>query len=1264
MKRARKSEFSIRKLSVGVCSVVIGMSFLATNNVLAEEVVTNPENAAEALAQPVATTDSNTEAAVTELRSESDGGEGETPLTNPEEAAQEQSEETKELPSYDYSQLPADLTGLAFVENEIKKVENVVLDQSNGAKISFDETVKEHFKTSTSGTIYVEYIAPSNAGFHSIFNATSSSDENKYTSVYVNAGTLGVEIRTNQGTRHLKNGSERVKNGEWNSIALTYDKNPTTQETTLKLYANGVLSLKDTSSRDLFTAIPNFEHVQVGAAQRANTSKWGLNGMFVRNATIYNRVLTEEEVMQRSALFKREPYTPPVREGEEVSNKLAVFEGGSGNQKNANGVFSYRIPALFKTDKGTLIAAIDERNTTSGDWGDIATVVKRSSDNGVTWGDTIKIVDLRNSTSGPRQVDPFTIDPALVQDPTTKRIFALYDMMPDHVVDGLGGAFGVSPTPVEAYSTIEGKKYLNIFKGNEVYTVREDGRVYDPNGQATEYRVNVNDKSTHFANLGDLYRGDQLVGNIYFQHDTGESAFKVAKTMFIWMSYSDDDGVTWSRPRDLTSNFIQSHMKFLGLGPGAGIVLRTGEKAGRLVVPGYVANYTSGFSGSQSAFVFYSDDHGETWHMGKTFNDGRRLADGTVLDSRTMNNNTEQGTEATLVQLNNGDLKMFMRGLKGKVRVATSKNGGTSWENDVEIMEDVPDVYVQLSAVHLEREGKEYVVLANAGGPGRTNGHVRLAEVQENGTLKWINHRQIEDGKFAYNSLQYLGNDEFGLLYENSSGNQNDYTIYYKKFNWKFLNLPEPKLPENPLLSVEVDNNNFAILTFEKPILPTAMPRLLLSNGRTIEFITQPSDKHLIYRITEEDKGAAILDVATGDLSNINGFKTVLGHFISKTDTRKINKLDAQALKITAADVWQGGKGPDKLLDGDKESVTELLWDVSANYVDGKLPEHIRLPQTLTFTQRTDDPFNLHTMTISKRTPGNGTMTKYRVKAYLKEEMVHDSGELSVPFEQAEIIYSFGDGIRIDRLELIPLEARRNPDTVANQMLTLREVALYTVNTLEERRRNEVVETIAFRTEKIEDPTLPKGQEIVSVEGKNGSVTKLYDVVLINGVVSGNVFVGEKEGSRVEPITQVIRVGTKVEAPVNPPIEPNQPDTPSQPDTPNQNQKPISGAFVKPLVEVDTELHFKNGKGVFEKDVYASVEQVKAEDTKPEVMPMHKEGSKTAPANTKEAVAETANINNAASLPNTGSQTDVLSFMGLLGIGLGLAVARRTKRSV
>jgi sialidase-1 len=76
------------------------------------------------------------------------------------------------------------------------------------------------------------------------------------------------------------------------------------------------------------------------------------------------------------------------------SAPVAVYRAGS------DGYFSYRIPALLRTPKGTLLAFAEARKNSRSDSGDIDMVVKRSSDGGMTWSAQKLIVDQGPDTIG------------------------------------------------------------------------------------------------------------------------------------------------------------------------------------------------------------------------------------------------------------------------------------------------------------------------------------------------------------------------------------------------------------------------------------------------------------------------------------------------------------------------------------------------------------------------------------------------------------------------------------------------------------------------------------------------------------------------------------------------------------------------------------------------------------------------------------------------------------------------------------------------
>ncbi|HFH8294738.1 sialidase family protein [Streptococcus agalactiae] len=477
-----------------------------------------------------------------------------------------------------------------------------------------------------------------------------------------------------------------------------------------------------------------------------------------------------------------------------LSAKTEVYRGGDFGRKNKDNVFGYRIPSLLKTEKGTLLAGADERIEQACDWGNIGMVIRRSEDDGVTWGKRETIVNLRNNprvplvTSGDYSGSPINMDMALVQDTSskTKRIFSIYDMFPEG-----RGVISIANTPEKEYTQIGGQSYLNLYnneKKSKVFTIRDKGIVYNFKGKKTDYHVITETTKSDHSNLGDIYKGKQLLGNIYFtKHKT--SPFRLAKSSYVWMSYSDDDGRTWSSPRDITASLRRRGMKFLGIGPGKGIVLKWGPHAGRIIIPAYSTNWKSHLRGSQSSRLIYSDDHGKTWHTGKAVNDNRVLSNGEKIHSLTMDNKKEQNTESVPVQLKNGDIKLFMRNLTGNLEVATSKDGGETWQNHVKRYKEVHDAYVQLSAIRFEYDKKEYILLVNANGPGkkRQDGYARLAQVNRNGSFKWLYHHHIQDGSFAYNSVQQLNNDQFGVLYEHREKHQNSFTLNYKVFNWSFL---------------------------------------------------------------------------------------------------------------------------------------------------------------------------------------------------------------------------------------------------------------------------------------------------------------------------------------------------------------------------------------------------------------------------------------------------------------------------------------------
>ena len=947
----RKQRYGIRKFAVGVASVTIGAVVFGVNPVLASEqgnsTVTASENNNQGLSElpkevssgslahldselagKLATAkDNGVEVDQDKLKkNETTGAETTTPTNTakadntpatadkPKTDSATTEASNKDQDKEDEGVIPRDYYARELENvNAVVEKEDVETNPSNGQRVDMKEEL-DKLKKLQNATIHMEFKPDASAPrFYNLFSVSSDTKVNEYFTMAILDNTAIIEGRDANGNQFYgdyKNAPLKIKPGQWNSVTFTVERpNADQPNGQVRLYVNGVLSRTSPQSGRFIKDMPDVNHVQIGTTKRTGKNFWGAN-LKVRNLTVYDRTLSPEEVKKRSQLFERGELEKKLPEGAKVTDKLDVFEGGENRKPNKDGIASYRIPALLKTDKGTLIAGADERRLHHSDWGDIGMVVRRSEDKGKTWGNRIVISNPRDNEKArnPEWPSPVNIDMALVQDPKTKRIFAIYDMF----LEGKA-VFSLPGKAPQAYEQIGDRVYQVLYKQGDAgrYTIRENGEVFDPENRKTEYRVVVDPKQPAYSDKGDLYKGEELIGNIYFEY-SDKNIFRVSNTNYLWMSYSDDDGKTWSAPKDITYGIRKDWMHFLGTGPGTGIALHSGPHKGRLVIPAYTTNNVSYLSGSQSSRVIYSDDHGETWHAGEAVNDNRPVGNQTIHSS-TMNNPGAQNTESTVVQLNNGDLKLFMRGLTGDLQVATSKDGGATWEKEIKRYPEVKDAYVQMSAIHTMHDGKEYVLLSNAAGPGRErkNGLVHLARVEANGDLTWLKHNPIQSGKFAYNSIQDLGNGEYGLLYEHADNNQNEYTLSYKKFNWDFLSKDMVSPTEAKVTHAVHMGQGIIAMEFDSEVLVNQAPTLQLANGKTATFMTQYDTKTLLFTVDPEDIGQKVTGLAEGVIESMHNLPvSVVGSKI----THGVNGSEAATNEVPE---FTGG------VNGEEGAVTE-----------------------------------------------------------------------------------------------------------------------------------------------------------------------------------------------------------------------------------------------------------------------------------------------------------------------------------------------------
>ena len=636
--------------------------------------------------------------------------------------------------------------------NKLESYENIRINVDSD-RVDISDKVDE-LKTLEEGTIVARFKG-SSSGIESLISLSNKSQANTHFHLYRTGSRVGFEIR-NQSTglnKHVY--GDGILNEGFNTVALKVEKNKS-----YSIYLNGSLIKKESTNDTKFlNDIVGLNSSFIGKTERSSGNQYPYSGD-IDFIDIYNEPVSDSYLIKKTSETNAPSEDSILPENAYKSEKKDLFAPGDLNSNN------YRIPALYTTKDGTVLASIDARIPHGGDApNNIDTAIRRSEDGGKTWEEAKIILDYPDKASA--------IDTSMTQDEETGRIFLLVT----HFPSGYGFPQAKKGS---GYKEINGKRYLQLFdaKNNE-YTVREEGKVYDSEGNITKYTVDE-DKN--------LYENEDKIDNVL----TSTSPLKVFGTSYLSLIHSDDDGKTWSKPIDLNKEVKSDWMKFLGTGPGRGHQIKNGKYAGRIVFPIYLTNQ----NGFQSSGAIYSDDNGKTWEMGETATDGRNMGNGQIGNAQTQTSG-EQLTECQVVEMPNGQLKMFMRNTGSHVRIATSFDGGATWDSDVVQDTNLREPYCQLSVINYSQkiDGKDALIFSNPDASSRINGTVKIGLISENGThkngepkydIQWKYKKLVKPGYFAYSCLSELPNGNIGLFYEGTDVREMSYTemnLDYLKFD-------------------------------------------------------------------------------------------------------------------------------------------------------------------------------------------------------------------------------------------------------------------------------------------------------------------------------------------------------------------------------------------------------------------------------------------------------------------------------------------------
>jgi sialidase-1 len=333
----------------------------------------------------------------------------------------------------------------------------------------------------------------------------------------------------------------------------------------------------------------------------------------------------------------------------EVEQKLAFQNLFDASSKDS--ISCYRIPAIVTAPNGDVVVAIDERVPSCGDlkWSnDINIVIRRSTDNGITWSNIETVVDFPLGKSAS--------DPSMIVDKITNNIFLFYN-------------------------------YMDLDNEKDVY--------------------------------------------------------------YLHVVKSSDNGKTWSKPEDITSQIAKPEWKndFKFITSGRGIQTTSGKLLHCMV------NLNNGMH------VFGSDDHGKTWYF---------------LDTPI-----QPADESKIVELADGSLMVNARvNKKGLRYVHTSSSQGKTWETKADSTLIDPGCNASIIRYTSVKEGykKNRLLFSNAKSEkDRVNMTIKIS-YDEGKT--WSEGKTIYTGSSAYSSMTILKNGNIGLFFEKDNHTQNVFTSF------------------------------------------------------------------------------------------------------------------------------------------------------------------------------------------------------------------------------------------------------------------------------------------------------------------------------------------------------------------------------------------------------------------------------------------------------------------------------------------------------
>jgi sialidase-1 len=237
---------------------------------------------------------------------------------------------------------------------------------------------------------------------------------------------------------------------------------------------------------------------------------------------------------------------------------------------------------------------------------------------------------------------------------------------------------------------------------------------------------------------------DSVTGTVHFLY--------CVEYMRCFYFHSEDDGVTWTEPAEITATFDRFRpeydWKVIATGPGHGIQLRTG----RLVVPVWISGARSHPHGPAVATTIYSDDHGKTWHPGEI-----------AVPEKF------GPSETAAVELSDGRVMLNVRNRDdaGRRLVVVSGDGATGWSTPKfdDVLTEPICMAGMTNWLASDTTLSARILFSNPASESRARRNLTIRLSEDDGRT-WSASRSIEPGPSAYSDLAVLPDGTILCFYE------------------------------------------------------------------------------------------------------------------------------------------------------------------------------------------------------------------------------------------------------------------------------------------------------------------------------------------------------------------------------------------------------------------------------------------------------------------------------------------------------------------